>query len=114
MARELSERDIEIFRILAPEVEELLSMGAQVEFHNILPPVSKHFARDERDFGERIRRLSPDQLAYLAGAIGDGSENLGCMPPEDMEALLDVLREKVSDAAAEKVRAAYESGGECG
>ncbi|MDI6718860.1 MAG: hypothetical protein QMD46_04540 [Methanomicrobiales archaeon] len=114
MARELSERDIEILGILAPEVEELISMGAQVEFHNVLPPVSRHFARDEHDFAERLRRLSPAQLEYLAGAIGDGSENLGCMPPEDVEALLDVLREKVSGAAAEKVRAAYGSGGECG
>ena len=113
MVRQLSERDIEILKKLAPEVEELLSAGASVEFHSLLPPVSRHFARDERDFAERIQRLTPAELEYLVGAIEDGSESLGCMPPEDVEELLHVLREKVSDAAAEKVRAVYASGGRC-
>ena len=113
MVRELDEKDIEILKKLAPEIKDLICQGSGVEFHSILPPVSRHFARDEQDFKERISRLTPDELAYLVHAIEDGSESLGCMPPEDLEELLKLVDERVSPDAAKKVLAVYESGGEC-
>jgi hypothetical protein len=112
MARTLSERDIGILKKLAPEVEDLICAGSGVEYRSILPPVSRHYSEDEADFAARLERLSADDLRYLVGAIEDGSESLGCMPPEDVESFAKVVAEKLSADDAKRVVAAYE-GAEC-
>ncbi|HWQ19548.1 MAG TPA: hypothetical protein VN455_07190 [Methanotrichaceae archaeon] len=107
--RKLNEKDLEILRKLAPEIEEKLKSGRKLEYRSILPPVSMHFAQDEEDFKDRLERLSPDELAYLAGRILDESECLLCISPEFARIFMDVLAYKVSDDVAEKVKALYKS-----
>ena len=114
MPRILSGKDVELLHKLAPELNDPVCPGSGHEFHSILPPVSNHFAQDTEDFLRRIRSLSPEEMAYLVGLILDGSESLGCMPPEDVGALLGHVAGTVSQDAARKILALYESGGECG
>ena len=113
MPRELDEKDIAIFRKLAPECGDLTCSGSGHMFHSILPPVSNHFAEDNNDFIGRINRLTDDELSYLAGMIEKGEESMGCMPVEDVEALVKIIHDRLSPEAAQKVIAAYESGYEC-
>lgn len=113
MARILQERDIEILRKLAPEVDDLICSGSGLEYRSILPPVSRHYASDELDFARRLERLTAEDLQYLADVIVDRTESLGCMPPEDVEALVRIVAEKVSDEAAHRILALYESAEEC-
>ena len=93
MPRELSERDQDILKKLAPECSDEICTGSGHAFRSILPPVANHFARDEADFAERIGRLPDDDLRYLAGLIRDGGESLACVPPE----LLSVFLQRVAD-----------------
>lgn len=113
MPRTLNDRDIEILKKLAPELNDLVCEGSGHEFHSILPPVSNHVARDEQDFVNRIGRLSEEDLSYLAERVIDGSESLGCMPPEDVESLVMLLERRLSKEIAGKVREIYGGGEEC-
>ena len=110
MPRELSEKDIEILKKLAPECEGLTCEGSGHMFHSILPPVSNHFAEDTEDFIRRVSRLSDDELTYLTDMIRNGEESLGCLPPEDVEALVHLVHDRLSPEIAQKVIVAYESG----
>ncbi|MGA9098556.1 MAG: hypothetical protein WB392_06450 [Methanotrichaceae archaeon] len=114
MARELGDKDREILRKLVPEFEELLSQGIDLEYMNILPPVANHHSKDERDFGERLKRLSTEDLNYLADCVIDGSESLGCLYPEYADVFFEALSGKLSSETLAKVREAYESGSGCG
>lgn len=113
MPRELSEKDIEILKKLAPEFGELTCSGSGHQFHSILPPVSNHFAEDSNDFLERVRRLTDEELTYITEMIQKGEENMGCLPVEDVEAFVHLVHERLSDKVAQKVISAYESGYEC-
>lgn len=113
MPRELSEKDILILKKLAPECGDLTCSGSGHMFHSILPPVSNHFAEDSEDFTRRIGRLSVDELTYITDMIRKGEESMGCLPVEDVEALIHLVEERLSPEIAQKVLAAYESGGEC-
>ena len=113
MPRELSEKDIAILKKLAPECGDLTCSGSGHTFHSILPPVSNHFSEDSEDFLRRIGRLSPEELTYIADLIRSGEESLGCLPVEDVEALVHYIHDNLSPEAAQKVIAAYESGGGC-
>jgi hypothetical protein len=113
MPRELSEKDITILKKLAPECGDLTCSGSGHMFHSILPPVSNHFAEDGNDFIQRISRLSVDELTYITDMIRKGEESMGCLPVEDVEALMHLIHDRLSPEIAQKVLAAYESGGEC-
>jgi len=113
MPRKLSDKDIEILKKLAPECGELTCSGSGHRFHSILPPVSNHFAEDNNDFIQRINRLSDDELTYIIEMILKGEESMGCLPIEDVEALVRIIHDRISEEAAQKVMTAYESGGEC-
>ena len=80
-------------------------------FHSILPPVSNHFAEDTEDFIRRISGLSDDELTYISDMIVKGEESLGCLPPEDVEALVHLVHDRLSPEIAGKIITAYESGG---
>ena len=82
-------------------------------FHSILPPVSNHFSTDNEDFVQRISRLSDEDLTYITDMIIKGEESMGCLPVEDIEALVRLIHDRLSPEIAQKVIAAYESGGEC-
>ena len=111
MPRELVEKDIAILKKLAPECGDMSCSGSGHQFHSILPPVSNHFAEDTEDFIRRISRLSDEELAYITDMIGKGEESLGCLPPEDVEALARLVHDRLSPEIAGNVMRAYESGG---
>ncbi len=113
MPRELSEKDIEILKKLAPECGDLTCSGSGHPFHSILPPVSNHFSEDENDFAERISRLSDEELTYIAGMIEKGEESMGCLPEEDVDSLVKLIHDRLSDEVAKRVISAYESGYVC-
>jgi hypothetical protein len=113
MPRELSEKDIVILKKLAPECGDLTCSGSGHMFHSILPPVSNHFAKDGDDFVQRISRLSDEELTYITDMISKGEESMGCLPVEDIDALVHLVHERLTPEIAQKVITAYESGGEC-
>jgi hypothetical protein len=102
MPRELLERDIAILKKLAPECGDLTCSGSGHHFHSILPPVSNHFAVDDRDFAERIGRLTDEELRYITDLILSGEESLGCLPEEDLDSLLALITERFSQAETKK------------
>jgi hypothetical protein len=101
--RKLNQRDIEILKKLAPEAAE----SPQIEYRSILPPVSMHYAADEEDFESRLRRLSTEDLAYLADRIIDGSECLLCISPEYARVFLAALENNLTGEMAERIRELY-------
>jgi len=113
MPRELTEKDLAIFKKLAPECGDLTCSGSGHMFHSILPPVSNHFAEDSNDFIQRISRLSDDELTYIIEMILKGEESMGCLPIEDVEALIRLIHDRISPETAQKVITAYEGSGEC-
>ncbi len=113
MPRVLSEKDLSILKLLAPECGDLTCSGSGHRFHSILPPVSNHFAQDSDDFLQRISRLSDEELTYISDMIRNGEESLGCLPIEDVEAFVHLIHDRLSPEIAQKVITAYESGGEC-
>jgi hypothetical protein len=113
MPRELSERDREILKRLAPECSDEICSGSGHAFLSILPPVANHYARDEADFSERIDRLSDEDLGYLVGLILDGSESLGCVPPDFIEIFLRRVAERLGNRRAEEIVLHYVDEGEC-
>lgn len=113
MPRELDEKDIAILKKLAPECGDLTCSGSGHMFHSILPPVSNHFAEDSEDFIRRIRSLDREELIYITALIGKGEESLGCLPVEDVEALVHHVHDTLSPEEAKKIIDAYESGGSC-
>lgn len=114
MPRELTGKDIEILKKLAPECGDVTCSGSGHMFHSILPPVSNHFSEDTEDFIGRISRLSDEELTYITDMIEKGEESMGCLPSEDVEALVRLIHDRLSPETAQKVIAAYESGAGCG
>ena len=113
MARILSQRDLEILKKLAPEVNDPLCPGSGHDFFSILPPVSNHFAVSDADFLARLERLSDDDLEYLAGLILAGAESVGCMHPEHVVLLADQVARKLSMETADSIIGLYVSGDPC-
>jgi DNA-binding Lrp family transcriptional regulator len=113
MARELSERDIRILKKLAPECGEVTCGGSGHAFQSILPPVSNHFAESAEDFENRLARLDRADLDWLADRILDGSESLGCVQEEDIEAVVQRVREVLSPERAEAVLDRYLNAESC-
>jgi hypothetical protein len=113
MARTLSERDQEILRKLAPEICDPLCPGSGHEFFSILPPVSNHFAASDEDFLARIRRLSREELEYLAGLVLLGSESVSCVRPEHIVLFAEEVAERLSPGLAERIIGIYAAEGSC-
>jgi hypothetical protein len=114
MARELSDKDLRILKKLVPELEDLLDQGGEVEYRNLLPPVANHHSRDETDFQERLMRLSPEEMLYLADLALDGTEGLGCLYPEYAEVFFTLAGRMLSSEIADQLREVYERGEGCG
>ncbi|MBN1236577.1 MAG: hypothetical protein JW999_11120, partial [Methanotrichaceae archaeon] len=85
MARDLSERDLQILFKLVPELEALSKKGIEIEYMNILPPVANHHSRSVEEFKQRLKNLSVEDMRYLADLVLDGTENTGCLYPEFAE-----------------------------
>lgn len=101
--RKLNDKDNEILQKLAPEA------SVPTHYRSILPPVSMHFAADDEDLQDRLKRLSKEDLKYLAERILDGSECLLCISPEAAEMFLDLLEERMPGDTAKSVREQYNS-----
>jgi hypothetical protein len=115
MARELSEKDRQILIKLVPELEDMIKQGIDIEYMNILPPVANHHSRDEKDFEARLKKLSTEDMRYLADLVLEGTESTGCLYPEFAEAFFVIAGQRLSEEVADKLREAYESGeGRCG
>jgi len=111
--RELDENDIRILKKLVPELEDMLSSGIDIEYMNVLPPVANHHSKNEKDFRDRLKRLSTEEIKYLVDKVLEGSEGLSCLHPEYAEAFFTVAGRKLSGEVADRLREAYEMGGEC-
>lgn len=112
MARTLSDKDLSILKKLAPECADTTCSGSGFQYQSILPPVSNHYALDDDDFEERLKRLDLFELRYLAEVILDGSESLCCVQPEHAEILARLLSERVSEDLGKRVMALYMAAGE--
>jgi hypothetical protein len=99
--RKLNETDIDILKKLAPEAK------IPTHYRSILPPVSMHYATDDEDLLDRLKRLSTEDLKYLADRILDGTECLLCISPEAAEMFLDLLEERVPGDTAKSTREYY-------
>lgn len=113
MARELSEKDRDILLKLVPELRDIQEHGIDLDYRNILPPVANHYSRDEKDFEQRLKQLSVDEIRYLANLVLKGEESTGCIYPEFAEVFFVVAGQRLSEEVADKLREAYESGGDC-
>ncbi|MEZ5336479.1 MAG: hypothetical protein R2741_15305 [Methanolobus sp.] len=94
MARELSPRDIEVLKTVAPECRDLECAGSSAPYKSILPPLSNHLAKNEEDFKNRIAKLNDQDLEYLLSLIKTGEESLGCVPPHYMKLFLELIEER--------------------
>jgi hypothetical protein len=113
MARDLSERDLQVLFKLVPELEALQKKGIEIEYMNILPPVANHHSRSVEEFEQRLKKLSVEDMQYLADLVLEGTENTGCLYPEFAEVFFVVAGQRLSESVADALREAYESGGEC-
>ena len=113
LARELSVKDIEILKKLAPECAGMECAGSRAPYRSILPPLSNHFASDAEDFTERVSVLDDDELAYLISLIKSGEESLGCVQPHYMEVFLDLIEKRLGTDTAREVMGIYMAGQEC-
>jgi hypothetical protein len=113
MPRELSERDLEILRKLAPECSGEICAGSGHAFRSILPPVANHFATGEADFEERVGRLTDDDLRYLVELVRNGGESLRCVPPELLSIFLQRVADRLGRKQAEELVLLYAQEGEC-
>ncbi|WP_292470843.1 hypothetical protein [Methanolobus sp.] len=113
MARELSPRDIEVLKKVAPECAGLECAGSKAPYKSILPPLSNHFAKSEEDFRNRISALDDDDLDYLLSLIKTGEESLGCVPPHYMTVFLEFIGEKVGEQSAKMIMDIYMKWHEC-
>jgi hypothetical protein len=113
MARILSEKDQMILKKLAPELADPLCPGSGHEFSSILPPVSNHFSISDRDFLERIRRLTREELEYLTGLVMNGTESIGCVRPEHIVLFAEQVADILSVELAEGIIGKYLDEGTC-
>jgi len=113
MARILSERDVTILKKSAPECLGLVCAGSGGPYRSILPPLANHYATDAEDFGKRLERLNDDDLRYLVGLILDGSESLGCVPPDYIEVFLAFVDGRLGPDAALSILERCESEDGC-
>ncbi len=92
MGRDLNERDLQILKKLVPELEELQSQGIEIEYMNILPPVANHHSRDVPDFEQRLKKLSVEDMRYLADLILEGTRRPLLSPARFRRGLLHRCR----------------------
>ena len=114
MARDLSERDLQVLFKLVPELEALQKKGIDIEYMNILPPVANHHSRSVQEFEQRLKSLPDQDMRYLADLVLEGTENTGCLAPEFAEAFFVLAGKRLGEEVADRLRVAYEEGGECG
>jgi len=66
------------------------------------------------EFELRLKRLSVEDMRYLADLVLKGTESTGCLYPEFAEVFFTVAGQRLSSIVADQLRLAYESGEGCG
>jgi hypothetical protein len=99
MPRELSSRDIELLKIMAPEFSGEQCSGSGMPYRSLLPPVANHYATSNEDFKARLERLPITDLRYLVDLIMSGEESLHCIPPE----YYAILESRISETLGEDI-----------
>ncbi len=95
MAREFTQKDIEIFNKLAPELQGNITSPQGHQYLFLLRPVSHRVARSGDDFKERLLRLTDDELEYLVDLALKAQEDIRGLDEEDMYAFIEVIDERV-------------------
>ncbi|MBN2734153.1 MAG: hypothetical protein JXQ82_04770 [Methanomicrobiaceae archaeon] len=107
MARELSERDIEIFRKTAPEYSLDLCPGSGKSFQSVLPPLLNHISKNTDDFKERLSNMSENDWEYLISLILSGEESVSCLSRDALESVLYYVS-KISPDDSKRIEIIYE------
>lgn len=107
MPRILSERDIRLLQVLAPEFCGEACRGSGMSYRSVLPPVANHYAQDAEDFKDRIDALQAEDLSYLIDLIFSGEESLHCIPFEYYTILEQKIRTVFGDDVAGKMAGFY-------
>ncbi|WP_292489554.1 hypothetical protein [Methanoculleus sp. 10] len=113
MPRVLNEWDITILKKSAPEYLGLVCAGSGGPYRSVLPPLANHYTADPADFRRRLERLNGNDLQYIVGLILDGSESLGCVPPEYLEFFLIFIEERLGRDIALSILQCYENEDGC-
>lgn len=95
MSRDLSQKDIDLLKQVAPECKGLDCAGSGAPYRSILPPLANHFATDESDFRKRLEKLGTEDLQYLLSLTQNGSESLNCVPPQYLQVFIDLVNERL-------------------
>jgi len=107
MPRELTEHDIRLLKILAPEFCGESCSGSGMPYRSILPPIANHYAQNEDDFRKRIDALSAEDLSYLVDLVMTGEESLHCISPEYYEILEQKISSTLGDDISRRVAGYY-------
>ncbi len=94
MAREFTQKDIEIFNKLAPELHGNIISPEGHQYLFLLRPVSHIVARSGEDFKERLLRLTDNELEYLVDLALMAQEDIRGLD-EDMYAFIEVIDERI-------------------
>ena len=113
MARDLSDRDLQVLFKLVPELEALVKKGMQIEYMNILPPVANHHSRSVQEFEQRLKNLPDQDMRYVVDLVLEGVEGTGCLSPEFAEAFFVEAGKRLGESVADSLRQAYEDGEAC-
>lgn len=107
MVRKLSERDIKLLLVMAPEYSGESCRGSGVPYKSLLPPVANHYATGAKDFVDRIKRLDSEDLEYLIELMLNGEESLHCLSPEHYHLLDELIILHAGADTARKIGARY-------
>ena len=97
MARDLTERDSALLWSGSPGMRAVSARDRGMRSTRCFRPSRTIF---ERCISER----SDEDRAYLARLMERGEESLGCMPEEDVEAVLGQISRRVSPDSADRIR----------
>ncbi|MCD4844845.1 MAG: hypothetical protein K8R25_10205 [Methanosarcinales archaeon] len=95
MSREFTQKDINIFNKLAPELKGNLISPQGHQYLFILRPVSHKIASSSEDFKERIEKLTLEELEYLLDLALEAKEDIRGLDEEDMYAFIEVIDAKI-------------------
>lgn len=95
MAREFTQKDIEIFNKLAPELQGNITSPQGHQYLFLLRPISHRLAQSAEDFKERLLRLTDDELEYLVDLALKAQEDIRGLDGEDMYAFFEAIDQRV-------------------
>ncbi|MDF1557811.1 MAG: hypothetical protein P1P80_06495 [ANME-2 cluster archaeon] len=95
MSREFTQKDIEIFNKLAPELNGNINSPQGHQYLFLLRPLSHKVAESSEDFKDRLLRLTDEELEYLVDLSLSSQEDIRGLAEGDMEAFIEVIDERL-------------------